>query len=45
MTPRAAGLRGALARVTVDGSDSDIRQIDIQQSIGDEQRITVQALP
>jgi outer membrane lipoprotein-sorting protein len=42
LTPIGASLRAALVRVTVDGSQTTLRQIDIQQVGGDEQRITIQ---
>ena len=45
LLPIQPGLRTAVARVTVDGSGTDIRQIDIQQRNGDEQRMTIQAIP
>jgi len=41
LTPIGAGLRTALVRVTVDGSQTTLRQIDIQQVGGDEQRMTI----
>jgi len=41
MVPRDAALRRVLARVTLDGSGAELRQIDIQ-SDGDEQRLTIQ---
>jgi Outer membrane lipoprotein carrier protein LolA-like len=43
LTPSDPALRDALFRVTVDGSDTNIRQIDMQQRNGDDDRIDVQA--
>lgn len=43
LVPRAPALRRALARVTLDGSEAELRQIDIQQANGDEQRLTIVA--
>jgi hypothetical protein len=41
LMPRDAALRGVLVRITVDGAAADIRQLDIQQQDGGEQRLTV----
>jgi len=43
LVPDRPGLRRVLARVTIDGGGIDLQQIDIQQTNGDEQRITMQA--
>ncbi len=43
LIPRHSALRQALARVTLDGSEADIHQLDIQQANGDEQRLTIEA--
>jgi outer membrane lipoprotein-sorting protein len=39
LVPRDLALRRTLARVTLDGSEADLRQIVIQQTNGDEQRL------
>lgn len=43
LTPRATALRDVVVRVTVDGTRSAIRQIDLQFRDGDEQRISIGA--
>jgi len=42
LVPHAPALRGALARVTLDGGGAELRQIVIQQANGDAQRLTLQ---
>jgi predicted LPLAT superfamily acyltransferase len=42
LMPRQPALRRALARVTLDGGEADLRQLVIQQANGDEQRMTIQ---
>jgi hypothetical protein len=43
LMPHEQSLRRVLARVTLDGSEAELRQIVIQQANGDEQRLTIVA--